>query len=533
MPIRPCLWFGARGGLLSQINVTLLPEITSSFGANIMKNIIAILLKNEEYIIKYIYFLIICCSFFAANFTIAQSITWQRTYDGIDRFIDGGYGVCKADGDNIYVAGYTTLLPNRQCIYVLKLNPYGDTIWTRTISLGTNGGESAFAIVSSNDGGCVVTGDGGDAFTIKLDLYGNIIWNKNYGGGFIQTYSIIKTSDGGYIACGRDAECSIDCAYILKIDSLGNLQWQMTYNTPFVKQFYGITETLTNDGYIVVGVNINSPTDTPKGLVMKIDISGNVIWEKTYRIDGAATMISIKKIANGYLIGGNHIRTGAIGGRNFITKINNIGDTVFVKSIQSTAFRKYFGGMEVINPNRYVISSYYDTANGGSINGNTVVLDSLGNVIYEKNYLSLDILVMKSVLPLPNGDIVFAGGVDFDPVYPMEDVYVLRTDSMLNAPPVIGIYNEINNVPAEFKLYQNFPNPFNPVTNIKYEMPKDAFVTLKVYDLLGKEVFSINEFKKAGSYEVQFDGSNLASGMYFYSLEVIGYKDTKKMVLLK
>ena len=91
----------------------------------------------------------------------------------------------------------------------------------------------------------------------------------------------------------------------------------------------------------------------------------------------------------------------------------------------------------------------------------------------------------------------------------------------------------ISNVPKTYKLYQNYPNPFNPTTTLKYEIPKDAEVTIKVYDLLGREVFSINEYKKAGSYEVKFDGSNLASGMYFYAFEVNGYKDTKKMVLVK
>ena len=84
-----------------------------------------------------------------------------------------------------------------------------------------------------------------------------------------------------------------------------------------------------------------------------------------------------------------------------------------------------------------------------------------------------------------------------------------------------------------FTLRQNYPNPFNPVTNIKYEIPEDAFITFKVYDLLGKEIFSINEFKKAGSHEVKFDCSDLTSGMYFYSLEAGGFKETKKMVLVK
>ncbi|KXK45749.1 MAG: 5'-nucleotidase domain-containing protein [Chlorobi bacterium OLB5] len=77
----------------------------------------------------------------------------------------------------------------------------------------------------------------------------------------------------------------------------------------------------------------------------------------------------------------------------------------------------------------------------------------------------------------------------------------------------------INNQPNQFRLHQNYPNPFNPTTSIKYDIPKSSQVTIKVYDILGKEVFSYNEYKLAGSYEVKFDGSNLASGMYFYLLK--------------
>ena len=74
-------------------------------------------------------------------------------------------------------------------------------------------------------------------------------------------------------------------------------------------------------------------------------------------------------------------------------------------------------------------------------------------------------------------------------------------------------------IPNNFSLNQNYPNPFNPTTNIKFEIPLNANVTIKIYDLLGREVFSVSEYKQAGSYEMMFDGSNLASGLYFYSLE--------------
>jgi hypothetical protein len=88
-------------------------------------------------------------------------------------------------------------------------------------------------------------------------------------------------------------------------------------------------------------------------------------------------------------------------------------------------------------------------------------------------------------------------------------------------------------VTREFKLYQNYPNPFNPATMIKYRIPTDGQVSLKIYDILGREVYSMNEFMTAGEHEFIFDGSNLASGLYYYRIESNGFVESKKMLLLK
>lgn len=87
---------------------------------------------------------------------------------------------------------------------------------------------------------------------------------------------------------------------------------------------------------------------------------------------------------------------------------------------------------------------------------------------------------------------------------------------------------------TEYKLQQNFPNPFNPVTNILYQIPSSGFVQLKVYDLLGSEVaVLVNEIKPEGIYSVEFDASNLPSGVYVYSLKVNDFVQNNKMTLLK
>ena len=85
-----------------------------------------------------------------------------------------------------------------------------------------------------------------------------------------------------------------------------------------------------------------------------------------------------------------------------------------------------------------------------------------------------------------------------------------------------------------FKLSQNYPNPFNPTTTIQYEIPNSGMVTLKVYDILGREVSTlVSQYENSGSYNVNFNAINLASGVYFYRLQAGNFIQTKKMVLLK
>jgi len=103
---------------------------------------------------------------------------------------------------------------------------------------------------------------------------------------------------------------------------------------------------------------------------------------------------------------------------------------------------------------------------------------------------------------------------------------------------VINIANKVSNntngVPVEYKLSQNYPNPFNPVTKISFDIPKQGLVTLKIYDVLGREVRTlVNEVKNAGSYTVDFNAAELSSGVYFYKLEVNGFSDVKRMMLIK
>ncbi|RKZ00245.1 MAG: hypothetical protein DRQ13_00810 [Ignavibacteriae bacterium] len=107
---------------------------------------------------------------------------------------------------------------------------------------------------------------------------------------------------------------------------------------------------------------------------------------------------------------------------------------------------------------------------------------------------------------------------------------------------VTAVEDDLNTtVPTEFSLEQNYPNPFNPSTKIKFTIPsvtlsevEGSLVTMKIYDVLGKEVATlVNEEKPAGTYEILFNAMNLSSGIYFYQLRAGNFVDTKKIVLIK
>ena len=128
----------------------------------------------------------------------------------------------------------------------------------------------------------------------------------------------------------------------------------------------------------------------------------------------------------------------------------------------------------------------------------------------------------------PDSSVQYLEGVNFYDNYAVHTIN-LKGKGYL----IVGVQeNELNSF--SFDLFQNYPNPFNPVTTISYQIPERGFVTLKVYDILGNEVATlVNEEKPAGIYQVELDGLNLSSGIYFYRLRAGKFVESKKMVLMK
>ena len=115
---------------------------------------------------------------------------------------------------------------------------------------------------------------------------------------------------------------------------------------------------------------------------------------------------------------------------------------------------------------------------------------------------------------------------------PGQQTYVLYELDNFNS--IVSVKKDKPDTPDKFLVMQNYPNPFNPSTRINYSIPQSENVTLIIFNVLGRQITTlVNQEKPAGNYTVEFNGSNLPSGVYFYQIQAGSFMETKKMLLLK
>jgi len=241
-------------------------------------------------------------------------------------------------------------------------------------------------------------------------------------------------------------------------------------------------------------------------------------WESLY--DSTATNsngyfyngIRFFDIQNGWAFTSSKIMRTTNGGANWINLQSNIGFNIN-KLVMMNSQTGWIGGTSIVNG--YGWGSMYKTTNGG-----------LNWLLHYNEYGK----IVRTLHVLDSNRLWLAG--DLSSIY----------YSSNGGGSVIG-FEPINSViPKQFSLHQNYPNPFNPVTKIQFQIPlsrgvsggRGVLTRIVIYDLLGREVTTlVNEQLKPGSYEVNWDGTGFASGVYFYSLITSDYVETKRMVLVK
>ncbi len=169
-------------------------------------------------------------------------------------------------------------------------------------------------------------------------------------------------------------------------------------------------------------------------------------------------------------------------------------------------------------------------------NGNkNSLLTKLNNAIKKYNQGNISTLINELEAFLNQLNAFVNGGKlspeEAQPIFDYVNRIIAATNSLLSKSVV---QNTASEIPKEYSLNQNYPNPFNPSTTINWQLPASSHVSLKIYDIIGNEVATlINEEKEAGYYQIKFNASNLASGVYLYCLKAGDYLSAKKMILLK
>jgi len=457
-------------------------------------------------------------------------------------------------------------------MYIVKLNSSGQLQWNRTI--GGPGQNRAYSVVQTNDGGYVVAGWGQSfgACFVKLTSEGTVQWTRALPIGY-PAWSIVQTTDGGYAAAisafeGGGAGSMI----IVKLDSIGMPQWGKSIGRGSFARC--IRQTL-DKGYIVAGATVEFGAQDFDMFVVKFDSNGALQWAKTIggtNYDFAYSIIQTTD--GGYAVAGETNSFGN-GSKMYITKLDSNGMLQWMKYLGAGADRA--NSIIQTSDGSYTVAGW----SGFYVNMLIVKLNPDGSLQWGRfkggatgeNYA-------RSIIQTPDGGYVAAGysgsfgagGVMFivkldingntcgnstSPSISIGTGGVLGNAvptitspslSVINPSPIIGSLGTVtpicvigiqpisNLIPDTYKLYQNYPNPFNPVTRIKFQAPlsQKQVVSLIIYDALGREVeILINEELTAGTYEVEWDGTNFASGIYYYTLTVGPFLQTKKMVLLK
>jgi len=459
------------------------------------------------------------------NITYSQN-NWQRVYGSLS-------GYSKAYGEDICISnnGYYFLIGNNdypEGMHLRKLNNIGQVLDTTFIH-----SYIGFTSVPTNDGGCIISGfkrpADDDIYAMKINQYLNIEWIKEYSETPAASCKrIIKTRDNGYLLCGDVAYWS---SFVIKTDSLCNKIWMKVFSAPLSRDFSDIIE--ANDSGYLVTEHYSENYYTNYNYFTKLDTSGNIIWQKNYSSSSLNIwQNTIKSFANGYAISCDFLEynpTTIYPGFIIVDNNGNLRKTN--KFNYLNGYEKFIKDIGVINNNRFIF--IFEKYKNDTTKSVVVISDSNGVKINENEFSSPAAYTAVKVIKVKDPDNIFMVGTS-DHIFPeYENIYLLKTDTTLNV-PVVGIKRIASEIPKEFTLEQNYPNPFNQLSIINFKCSIGGYVSIVVYDLLGRKVRTlVNEYKQPGTYQVSFDAEGLTSGIYFYKMTAGEFTNIKRMVLIK
>jgi hypothetical protein len=383
----------------------------------------------------------------------------------------------------------------------------------RTHGYDSLGVHAVYAVLPV-EGGFIWAGQSRDyrAIFARTDSVGDTLWVRKltFTSG---SSALCRTDDGNFVGVVATAEGS----GLIKFSPTGDTLWMRTTRN-YVQQTRSVHE-LAGGGVVAAGLPF-WPGHTGRGefLLTRFAGNGDTVWHQEYPCDSInLTDVTVEVAADSgfYLSGGGTDLLTYL--RGWLVRTNSAGDTLWTR---------HGGPRNAGSP--------LALADGGClVTGDGITLkrfDANGDSVWERSYdapqqFETDIPV--AVRQVSDGGFVVAtqGANSIPESVPA----VVRFSAELDAPE-----SPLRGLPVCTQLLDNYPNPFNPTTEIRFELAKAGMVSLVVYDLTGREIGTlVAGFKEAGRHSVTFDGSGIASGVYFCRLQADDMAHTKKLVLLK
>jgi hypothetical protein len=447
------------------------------------------------------------------SFAQAPDTLWTKTFEG--EYRGRGFSVQQTTDGGYIITGITSSYGAGGIdVWLVKTDASGDTLWTKTF--GGDYDDWGFLVQQTTDGGYIIEGSIGvndsgkaDIWLIKTDASGDTLWTKTFGG-YYAAGSLQQTTDGGYFIVAIE-HLMLGISRLIKTDSKGDTVWTKSYKYGC----YANSGLQTVDGGYIITGSMNPGSGNHDFLLLKTDESGDPLWTKTYGVSEWDNAWSVKQTTDGgYIIVGTMNLDSLV----WLIKTDVSGDTLWTKTY----------GLEGLNEGY----SVQQTTDGGYIIGSTtyygsgpshfwiIKTDASGDTLWTKTFggSGRGQLVQQT----SDGGYIIVGGTG--------DVWLIK----LAADPVDYLSPNQNELPENYALYQNYPNPFNPVTVISWQLAVSSHVDLSIYNILGQKVATlVNKKQPVGSYQVQWDATGFATGVYYYKIEAGEYSEVKKMILIR
>jgi hypothetical protein len=487
--------------------------------------------------------------FYIVKLNANAVIQWSRTIGGLTR--EQAYKIIQTNDGGYAIAGHTYPFGqgSDEDMYIVKLDSNGEFQWHRTfgaIEGQERNRDFAYSIIQTNDGGYALAGYTWrfplylHIYFVKLDENGNYQWSRAIGGTSVDiARSLIQTSDGSYIIAGYSRTSNVDNFYIVKLNEQGSFQWNTAVGGPLDERAYSIIQS-SDGGFVLAGETLSFSFGGAyqNMYIVKLDTTGTLQWTRVVggsRSDRAYDIIQAPD--GGYIAAGHtasHFSQSA--NRVYIVKLNSAGEFLMSKTVGGDWSES--------------ASSITQTTDGGFATAGFTLSYGTTPSVPDMYVLKFDSSGYTCDNSTPFGSQTSTGGNSFTPnpiifapvtIITEPTVIINSGGNVTSNCTVLGIENPHGGIPSSFELNQNYPNPFNPSTVISYSLPVNSDVTLKVFDILGKEVavlFSGNQ--NAGEYNVEWNANEFSSGVYFYELRSRQtgslseeFKSVKRMLLIK